>query len=416
VTTLLTSLLERYPALTYAPYRRYWFASFASVGATQLITLGQGWLIFELTGSALQLGLLGAAASVPNILMTLFGGVIADRFDKRQILRLTSAVITGLLVVLTLLDFSGLVQVWQVITIAALFSLITGLDWPARAAIYPLLVERHAFMSAVALNSFIWQATRMAIPALGGVLMYVADTWLIFALASCGFFIMFLVISGIHVKIPDATHHSPLQQLLQGMAFIFHNSIFKWLLGLTFLSMFLSQSYVQILPVFVGSMGMAEQAYGYLLSAGGIGSIIGTLIAGAWSGDKPIGHYMFAGTALSVVALLGFVWAAAAGHFPWALLAVFLAAVCSSVYMIVSMTILQARVPDELRGRVMGIYTIGYSLIPLGGLFLGSLAEEIGAGRAVLYASSAYLLIALAVWAGKTSLRSLTFSHTTANS
>ena len=124
--TFLTHLLERYPALTYAPYRRYWFASFASVGATQLITLGQGWLIFELTGSALQLGLLGAAASVPNILMTLFGGVIADRFDKRQILRLTSAVITCLLVVLTVLDYSGLVQVWQVITIAALFSLITG--------------------------------------------------------------------------------------------------------------------------------------------------------------------------------------------------------------------------------------------------------------------------------------------------
>ena len=414
MTTLLKHLLERYPALTFPPYRRYWFASFASVGATQLITLGQGWLIFELTGSALQLGVLGAAASVPNILMTLFGGVIADRFDKRQILRLTSAAITLLLLVLTLLDYSGLVQVWHVITIAALFSLITGLDWPARAAIFPLLVERYAFMSAVALNSFIWQATRMAIPALGGVLMYVADTWLIFALATGGFFVMFLVISGLHVKIPEATHHSPLQQLLQGVSFIWHNSLFKWLLGLTFLSMFLSQSYVQILPVFVGNMGMAEQAYGYLLSAGGIGSIIGTLLAGGWSGDKPIGHYMFAGTALSVVALLGFVWAASAGYFSAALLFVFLAAVCSSVYMIVSMTILQARVPDDLRGRVMGIYTIGYSLIPLGGLFLGSVAEQVGAGRAVLYASSVYLLIALAVWAGKASLRSLTVSHTQA--
>ena len=171
----------RYPALGFAAYRRYWFASFASVGATQLITLGQGWLIFELTGSALQLGLLGAAASLPNIAMTLFGGVIADRFDKRQILRMTSILITTLLLVLAWLDFSGEVQVWQVITIAALFSTITGLDWPARVAIYPHLIERHAFMSAVALNSFIWQSTRMAIPALGGLLIYVADTWLIFS-------------------------------------------------------------------------------------------------------------------------------------------------------------------------------------------------------------------------------------------
>lgn len=415
VATFLAHLLERYPALTFAAYRRYWLASFASVGATQLITLGQGWLVFELTGSALQLGVLGAAASLPNILMTLFGGVVADRFDKRQILRLTSGTITVLLLVLTTLDYTGLVQVWHVIAIAALFSLITGLDWPARAAIYPLLVERHAFMSAVALNSFIWQATRMAIPALGGVLMYVADTWLIFALAGAGFFTMFLVISGLHVKTPTATHHSPLQQLLQGLTFIVHNDVFKWLLGLTFISMFLSQSYVQILPIFVGNMGLAEQAYGYLLSAGGIGSILGTLMVGGLGGDKPVGHYMFAGTALSVVALLGFVWAASAGVFGAALLAVFLAAVCSSVYMIISMTILQARVPDELRGRVMGIYTIGYSLIPLGGLFLGSLAEQTGAGRAVLYAGSVYLLIALAVWAGKGSLRALTAGHTTAD-
>lgn len=408
---LLKHLLERYPALTFAPYRRYWLASFASVGATQLITLGQGWLIFELTGSALQLGVLGAAASLPNILMTLFGGVVADRFDKRQIMRLTSATITVLMLTLALLDYFGLVQVWHVITIAALFSLVTGLDWPARAAIYPLLVERHAFMSAVALNSFIWQATRMAIPALGGVLMYLADTWLIFALASLGFFTMFVVISGLHVDTPVATHHSPLQQLLQGLSFILHNDMFKWLLGLTFISMLLSQSYVQLLPIFVGNMGLAEQAYGYLLSAGGIGSIIGTLLVGGLHGNKPIGQYMFIGTVLSVIALLGFVWASAAGMFGGALLAVFLTAICSSVYMIISMTILQARVPDQLRGRVMGIYTMGYSLIPLGGLLLGTLAEQIGAGRAVIYASSIYLLIALSVWAGKRSLRALTAAH-----
>jgi MFS family permease len=83
-------VLERYPALGFPLYRRFWLASFASVGATQLITLGQGWLVFELSGSALQLGVLGAAAALPNILMTLAGGVIADRFDKRRVLMGTS--------------------------------------------------------------------------------------------------------------------------------------------------------------------------------------------------------------------------------------------------------------------------------------------------------------------------------------
>ncbi len=407
MSALLQHILQRYPALTFRLYRRYWFASFASVGATQLISLGQGWLIFELTGSALQLGVLGAAASLPNIAMTLFGGVVADRFDKRQILRATSLSITLLLAILAWLDFSEQVEVWHVITIAAVFSAITGLDWPTRVAIYPHLVERSAFMSAVALNSFIWQATRMAIPALGGVIMYLADTWLIFAMAAAGFFTMFIVISGIHVKLPEPTESSPLQQLLEGLAYIWQSPLFKWLLMLTFVGMFFSQSYVQILPVFVGAIGMAEQAFGYLLSAGGVGSIVGTLLIGSLAPHRPIGQYMFLGAASSVVALAGFVFAAQAGWFSGALIMVFLAAACSSVYMIISMTILQMRVPDELRGRVMGIHTIGYSLVPLGGLFLGALAEQTGAGAAVLYGGAIYLLVLAGVWATKTNLRTI---------
>ncbi len=407
MSTLVQHILQRYPALSFRLYRRYWFASFASVGATQLIALGQGWLIFELTGSALQLGVLGAAASLPNIAMTLFGGVVADRFDKRQILRATSLSITLLLAVLAWLDFSEQVEVWHVITIAATFSAITGLDWPTRVAIYPHLVERSAFMSAVALNSFIWQATRMAIPALGGVIMYLADTWLIFAMAAAGFFTMFVVISGIHVKLPEPTESSPLQQLLEGLAYIWQSPLFKWLLLLTFVGMFFSQSYVQILPVFVGAIGKAEQAFGYLLSAGGLGSIVGTLLIGSIAAHRPIGHYMFLGAASSVVALAGFVFVAQAGWFTGALIMVFLAAACSSVYMIISMTILQMRVPDELRGRVMGIHTIGYSLVPLGGLFLGALAEQTDAGAAVLYGGAIYLVVLAGVWVTKTNLRTI---------
>ncbi len=305
------------------------------------------------------------------------------------------------------LDFTERVAVWHVITIAALFSAITGLDWPTRVAIYPHLIERPAFMSAVALNSFIWQATRMAIPALGGVVMYLADTWLIFALSSLGFFTMFVVISGIHVKVPEPSEHSPLQQLVQGLDYIWHSSLFKWLLLLTFVGMFFSQSYVQILPVFVGNLGLAEQAYGYLLSAGGVGSIAGTLLIGSLHAQRPIGQYMFAGAGASVLALAIFVFAAQAGWFFGALLGVFLASACSSIYMIISMTILQMRVPDELRGRVMGIHTIGYSLMPLGGLFLGALAERTGAGAAVLYGGGIYLVVLLSVWAGKANLRNV---------
>ncbi|XOV83868.1 MAG: MFS transporter [bacterium] len=405
--TLKQQVVTRYPALDSVPYRRFWFASFASVGATRLITLGQGWLVYELTDSALQLGILGAAASLPNIVMTLFGGVIADRFDKRQILQLTSAAIALLLFALALLDAFELVEVWQVVTIAALVSLITGLDWPAREAIYPNLVPRHGFMSAVALNSFTWQSTRMAVPALGGLLIYATDTWLIFALSGVGFLVMFIVISGIHVGLPKPTEHSPIQQLQQGMIFIWQTSVFRWLIGLTFAGMFFANSYIQILPVFVGLMGSSEQAFGYLLSATGIGSITGTLLVGSLDHDKPLGRYMFAGTAMSVIALIGFVGATHSGSLVLALIAVFFVALCGSIYIVISVTVLQMQVPDELRGRVMGIHTIGYSLMPLGGLWLGYISQYGGPEQAVLLSAGVYSVLLLVVWLVRADLRQL---------
>jgi MFS family permease len=384
-------VLEQYPALKFPRYRRYWLASFASVGATQLVTLGQGWLIFELSGSALQLGILGAAAAVPNIIMTLIGGVIADRFDKRLILMFTSALTTMLLGTLAWLDYSELVRVWHVLTIAAAVSLITGLDWPVRVSIYPQLVDRSAFMSAVALNSFIWQATRMAIPAVGGIIIAVSDTWLVFAMGAAGFLVMLIVISGIHVSVSKLADASPLEQVAEGVRFIWTQDLFRWLILLTFVGMFFANSYVQLMPIFADMMGSGETGFGYLLSAGGVGSVLGTLLIGGVHKYARLGLVMLGGAALSVVALMLFAVFAAAGWFYPALLMTFISSVFASVFMISSMTVLQLKVPDELRGRVMGIHTMGYSLMPLGGLFLGILAEASGAANAVLIGSSIFL-------------------------
>ena len=134
----MTSFREgRFSALQNPAYRRYWLGSFASVGATQLLVLGQGWLVFKLSGSPLTLGYLGAAIAIPNIMMTLFGGLLADRVSRKHLLLATSLISSVLLIILTLLDVSGLITVWQVLLIAALFSLNSGVDWPARQAVFP---------------------------------------------------------------------------------------------------------------------------------------------------------------------------------------------------------------------------------------------------------------------------------------
>lgn len=389
----MSRIIARYPALGFPLFRRYWLASFASVGATQLITLGQGWLIFELSGSALQLGVLGAAAALPNILMTFAGGVVADRFDKRRVLMATSLVNASLLGLLAALDATGLVAVWHVLAIASLFSLITGLDWPVRVSLYPRLVSRAAFMSAVALNSFIWQATRMAVPAAGGLLIAATDTAVVFALAAGGFFVMFGVMLTMPLAPEVPQRGSAWRQVVEGVRFIGTTPLFRWLILATFAGMFFAQSFNQIMPVFAHLLASGETGFGYLLSAGGVGSVTGTLLIGGVTRFRRLGAVMLGAAGLAAVTVMSFAALAQAGWLAAALAAAFLAALFASVFMVSSMTVMQLEVPDRLRGRVMGIHTMGFSLMPLGGLLLGALAERLGAAPAVWIGSGIYLAV-----------------------
>ena len=180
-----------------------------------------------------MLGYLGAAAGVPAAALTIFGGTLADRLDKRFDLMVTSLLTAALLGLLTYLDYTDLVQVWQVIMITGAISIVTGFDWPVRQAIFPSLIERSDMMSAVALTTVIWQGTRMVMPALGGIIIAVADTWLLFAFCSAGFFTMFLVLLTIKIhSVVVKTQHSTLSQIKEGLRFILHSPEFLILITL----------------------------------------------------------------------------------------------------------------------------------------------------------------------------------------
>ncbi len=265
-----------------------------------------------------------------------------------------------------------------------------------RVSLYPQLIDRAAFMSAVALNSFIWQASRMAIPAAGGIIIAAADTWAVFALGALGFMTMFVVIASIPLARIPAAAGSAWSQVGEGVRFIWQTPLFRWLIAATFVGMFFSQSYNQIMPVFADLLDSGETGFGYLLSAGGVGSVIGTLLIGGVNRHRRLGRVMLGGAALAALTAMVFATLAQAGWFSLSLLAVVLGSLFTSVFMISSMTVLQLSVPDQLRGRVMGIHTMGFSLMPLGGLLLGALAERLGAAPAVWIGSGIYL--AMVVW------------------
>ena len=160
------------------------------------------------------------------------------------------------------------------------------------------------------------------------------------------------------------------------------------------------------MPVFADMLGTGETGFGYLLSAGGIGSVIGTLLVGGMEKFEKLGRVMLGGAAMAILTMMLFAWAAHAGWYLPTLALAFVTALFASVYIVTSMTVMQLSVPDRMRGRVMGIHTIGFSLIPLGGLFLGTLAETTGASIAVLAGNGIYLAFLLFI-VGQGSIRRL---------
>ena len=401
------AIVTRYPAFGYPLYRRWWIASFWSVGATQLVTLGMGWLVYQLSESAMDLGILGAAAAIPNVAVSLFGGALADRYDQRRILILTTSLFAGLLLLLALLDFSGVVTVWQVWVIAGLIAAIQGIDWPARQSLYPHLIEREGMLSAVALNSFLWQSTRMLMPALGGVLIAIADTWLIFKLSAIGFLYMLYVIVGLRVELPIERSESTLRQIATGIRFILETPVFKWLIALSFSTMFFVWAYMQLMPAYANTLGAGETGYGMLLSATGLGSVQGTLAIGAFPAKERLGTVILAGALASALVMYGFAAMLLVPSYYGALAFAMLGSACSAAFMINALTVLQLEVPDKLRGRVMGIHAMTYSLMPLGGLLLGALTDRIGATAALSVSVSAFLLILLLISVTQPVLRQL---------
>ena len=383
-------LYRRFPALLYPSFRRYWYGSFASVSASNLLYVGQLWLIEEMTGSEINLGVLGAMMAVPGIVMNLVGGVIADRMNKRTLLLCTSLCNTVLVGLLTILDVTDIVRVWHVYTIAAAFSFITGIDWPVRASIYPSLVRRPSYLSAVSLNAFVWQSNRMLGPAVGGLILWLGGTSVVFSICTIGFLLMFFIL--LTIPMHDSEHStktSAWQELRDGVRFILINPIFRWFPLLTFLGMFFVQSYVQLMSRFTALLGQGEFEFGLLLAAGGLGAVIGTIIVGSIRRHKRLGYVMLGGGITSAAATFAFALAASNQQFYLALTCAVVGALLATFFLINAMTTMQLAVPHHLRGRVMGINTIGFNLVPLGGLFLGLVADRsslliaVGVGVAV---------------------------------
>ena len=391
----------RFDALSSAPYRRFWLGSIASVGSTQLYFISKAWLVFELSGSALDLGFLGAATALPTIFATLIGGLVADRINRRSVLILTSAISAVLLLVLGVLDATELVRVWHVLLISSLLGLVQGFDFPARSSIFPSLIHKKQMMSAVSLNSILWQGSRMILPAIGGFLISITDTSLIFFICGIGFLCMMTVLLTLEIRQDNHADDAPWYEFKEGVKFVLNNRLFLTLILLSWISMFFGTSYVQIMPLFADMLQSGEQGFGLLISATGVGSIIGNLFISRYQLSRKLGKMMLSSAAMAPCSLIGFSlvsWILAGTPVAFWIACGFaiFASALSSVFLVSSMTVLQIKVPDAFRGRVMGIHSITFSMISLGGLAAGVLAAQFSAPTAVVIGS--FVVLSSVTW------------------
>ena len=392
--------LAAFQAFGSARYRRFWLGCLAYASAVRLVMIGQGWLVFELSRSPLDLGLLGAAMAVPAILLTWVGGALADRMDRRKLLMAASVVTTAFLGLQALLDLSGVVTVWQVLAIAVALGLIGGLEGPAMQALMPNLVARAHLMSAVAMNAIVWQSTRMVVPALGGVAIAVWGTGALFLAALAGPVSMLAVLLFLDTGPGTRTRSPAGSAFAEALRFILEHRLFAVLIPLTWTAGFFGSSFLQIMPLFADLLEAGGAGFGALLSASGVGSVLGSLLVGSLNAGRRLGWLMLGSLILACVSLFGFALIAEFADllpnaFYGALLCIAMTSLFLSIFMVSAMTALQLRVPDSLRGRVMGLHGATFNLMLLGALFTGALASWMSASAAL--SVGAFIVMSAAV-------------------
>ncbi len=375
-----------------------------------MFRVGQGWLIYEITGSPWSLGLVGAANAIPAIFFNLFGGVFADRWDKRRLIIFTQLTTGSLIFLLATLTLLGWVESWHVLVIAFLAGGVEAFDNPARQALYPHLIDRGVMMSAVAMNSVIWQGTRIIAPGIAGFIIDLINTESAFYISGVGFIILAVVMARLKIPpIPRGALGNPIQDIKEGLKFIKVNSIFSFLMGMTFFNSFFGTAYVILMPIFaVDILAVGAKGQGLLLGISGAGALLNTLYIGARGSVPNRGLAIIGGAVLFGLTVAAFALTAEyVGSFALVMALMFFMGIFNSLSNIAIQSSLQIMVPDRMRGRVMGFYGMTWSIRPLGALQASALTSVLTAPIAIAIGGLAVVLFALGPAAVNSKVRNL---------
>lgn len=366
-------------ALRHRNYRLFFAGQLISLIGTWMDQVAESWLVYRLTGSALLLGTVAFVSQIPVFILAPIGGAVADRHNRRNILVITQSCMMVLAFILAGLTLTHRITVWELMVLAGLLGAVNAFDIPARQAFIVDMVSRNDLVNAIALNSSMFNGARVVGPAVAGIVVAaIGEGWCFFANA-----VSFIaVITGLLMMTMErprlSLEGSPLQNILEGFKFVGRNGPVRALMLLLGLVSFTAMPYAVLMPVFADQiLHGGAAALGILMGCSGLGALGGALTLAMRKTIAGLSRWvatacMAFGAALILFSLSRSLW----------LSTLLLVPVGFSVMieMASSNTLIQSMVPDQLRGRVMSVYSMMFmGMAPFGALLAGSVAHKIGA-------------------------------------
>jgi MFS family permease len=398
---------DGYAVLRQRDYRRFWLGQWISLIGTWMQSATQAWLLMALTDSPLALGVLGAAASAPLLVLVLVGGAASDRVDRRRLIMLTQVLSLMQALTLALLTLGGHIQPWQVIALATVLGGINAFDIPCRQAFVVELVGPDAVGNAIALNSSAFNIARVLGPALAGLIVAAAGEGFCFLINALSYLAVLWSLATIrpHFTRPARQQAEAGGAIRDGVRYARRHPLIGPVLLLVSIVSAVGVPYRNFLPAMARMVGANAWQYGLLMAAAGVGASFGGLVLAAFRVDRERYRRMLPLTVIAfAVMLLGFT---AVRTYWLALLLLILVGVGGILYFNCSNSLIQLHVEDRYRGRVMSVYTLMHQgTATFGNLLLGVLAARWGTAWAL--AGGAAMCLAAALAFGMTALAGAT--------
>ena len=387
-------------ALRNPNFRLFWSGNFLSNIGTWMQNVAQGWLILTLTGSAFWLGVVGFAGSIPFLVFTLFGGVVADRVNKRRLLLVTQSIMMLLAFALAALAWLKIITVWEVVVLAFLNGMAMAMNAPSYQALVPRLVPREDLTNALALNSAQFNMSRILGPTLGGYAMALVGVAGNFFLNGVSYLAVLWALTRIEYPEQEPSHYSGLfSSLRDGFSYVRANKQMRVLLWMTAAASFFGIPFITFIPYFARIvLHTGEAGLGWLMAASGTGAVMGAVTVAALGQVRHRGVVVTVGGVVFFSAIMCFCYS----HSFVLSQCLLLVEGYSAILMISSFNVaIQHLASDHMRGRVMSIYATSFlGLPPLGSLLAGEMSRHIptphalaamAAVAAVIFASTFFV-------------------------